>query len=270
MPWYYIAIPILICLIFEIGREKWIEYKKKQQWIKQAEELREDVISVLDELYTSEEKGEMGNMEESTIDLNHKTLADLVDDTPVEEGYEQAINLLGGAILDSYEDYKFTLLRPAKDDYLSGYGIRMVYSKETHPALVEALFKLAVKHNLQDEELAKRLGEELADNRILEIGDVIVDAKSSGVSSIVSGDPITVFITFEPEEYIEKRKEAEAKQKAEREEAEEKRKEQDAIREEGYKQLLLASELVNKLSEELVAEHPEFMEAYEDLKSKYL
>lgn len=265
---FYLLV-ILGFVINEYRKENKKTKARRENSKKETEAVRQQLM-VMAEYIKNEFEKEQGVLDKKGEQLvNKKTLEELLQNEPIEKGYAEVIDILTATVKEAYENFRFTFMKPDEEDYLSGYAIKFVFPVDKHQSLYEELFKLTVAYNLKEEEINKRFSKILANGKVIPVGNVLVDDKSTGVSPILNGEDLVVYIVFEDEEYLLKRKEEEKRQEKASEEAVAKQKEMVKAREDGYKTLLRASALMEKLSDELVKEHPEFLEAYNKIREMY-
>lgn len=202
---------------------------------------------------------------------NDKSLENLLHTKAEEQDYEELVDFIVDKIQDLYKDFKFVLMKPQGNDYLSGYAVRFIID----PAVPEdkdfliALFKFTVDKGLEERKISNVFADKVESGDVLGLGNVYIDKPGTGISSVLTGEPLQVFISYETEEYRNKRlKVEEEKQELQDKQALEQEKQQDNLRE-AHRILTEASALLEELSEKLVEDNPEFIEAYTRVKDLF-
>ena len=207
---------------------------------------------------------------DSVMELkNTNSLEQLLEVRAKEEDYDLALEMLIGEVKRKYEEFQFKFLKPQPGDFFSGYAVTFEILPGKDSEFLHNLFKLVIGKNLSEGKLADLFVEEVKKGNVIDLGDVILDDTGTGMSSLLTGEPVTVAISFETEEYKEKRLEREEEQKKEEEEQKAKQAKFEELRMESHKALTEASVILKEMSAEIVKEHPEYLEAYERMRELY-
>ena len=271
---------IVFVILLEVVRYFYVECRKRKEIRAQKEKVQKDIEDIYDIIGYELEQGRKtgGNSmvektltnEKTGLDIsNHKALSELLEVHAREEDYEVALDLVIRYITTLYEEYKFKLLKPQEGDYQSGYALTFTIDHNTEESkeILETLFKLAIDRGLSEQELSDKFLEKVKDEEVIKLGDVEVDG--AGLSSVLSGEPVTAYIVYETAEYKQKREEQEAKQKEQQEIYEKAQEKQVKLREESHKALTEAAVILKEMNKEMVEANPEYLEAYEKVRELY-
>ncbi|AIA64268.1 hypothetical protein [Listeria phage List-36] len=204
---------------------------------------------------------------------NTKTLEQTLNTVAEEKDYDLFLSTLAGVVKSLYKEYQFLRQDPAPEDKTSGNilifqifrGDPDGYAKD-----FDTLFKIAVDRNLEHRKISQKFFEWVEKGKFLELGDnIVISRDGTGVSSIVESVELKVFITFMTKSYAEEREEFLAKEKEKQEEAKKKEEERLALKEESYKALGEATEMLNTLMEEQGVSPEEIALALEQGKESY-
>lgn len=200
---------------------------------------------------------------------NTKALNELLVHTATQEDYDNFVLDIAEWVGELYRDYKFQFLQPAEEDFESGYAVVFQMFRPEKPELFDNLFKLAIDRGLTDAEINETFVKLVKEGKVLELGDIEIDERGTGMSSILQGDDLRLFITFVTPEYKEKKEEI-LKEREEKLAVEnEKRAEADKKREAAYRAIVEASAVLSNMTKEVVEQHPELTEAYEEANKLY-
>lgn len=271
---------IVFVIVLEVARYFYVEHKKRKEIDAQKEKVQKDIEDIYDIIGYELEQGRKtgGNSmvektltnEKTGLDIsNHKALSELLEVHAKEEDYDVALDLVIRYITTLYEEYKFKLLKPQEGDYQSGYALTFTIDHNTEESkeILETLFKLAIDRGLSEQELSDKFLEKVKEEEVVKLGDVEVDG--AGLSSVLSGEPVTAYIVYETVEYKQKREEQEEKQKEQQEIYEKAQEKQLKLREESHKALTEAAVILKEMNKEMVEANPEYLEAYEKVRELY-
>jgi len=207
---------------------------------------------------------------DSVMELkNTNSLGQLLDVKAKEEDYELALGMLIEEVKSKYADFQFKLLKPQQGDFFSGYAVTFeLLPKEDHEFL-HTLFKVVIGKNLSEGKLADLFVEQVKKGNVLDLGDVTLDETGTGMSTLLSGEAVTIAISFETEEYKEERLKNEEEKKKEEEAHKAKQEKMEKLRVEAHKAITEASVILSEMSKEIVAKHPEYLEAYNRMRELY-
>lgn len=267
----YIIIVFLFVLlvIIDIRKELKIKREEANKIQKEKETLQKEIKRISGIIREEVNKGEILGGDSRMVLENNNNLGQLLEVKAEQEDYDLALAMLIKEVQGLYKDFKFKLLKPQTGDYLSGYAITFEISDRREGSTLRELFKRVIAKNMSEGKLADLFVEEVKNGNVIEIGDVILDEYATGMSSLVTGEPVTVVISFETEEYKVKRKEQEEEQKAEAEKQKEKQENLEKLRVEAHKAITEASVILKEMSKEIVEAHPEYVEAYEKVRELY-
>lgn len=265
---------LIVVLIIAIGavREFYQYYQTNKQQKELIEERKKVILKAIKELKSSVEDDMNRKREEEEVMnrvVNEKSLTDLLVTEAVEADYKEYIAVLVGWIKDLYTNYDFQLLKPAPEDKNSGYAVMFQLFRGEKPEVFEQLFKLAIDRGLTDEAINKEFMKEIKAGEVVDLGDAIISIEGTGASSILRGEDIQVFISYETEAYKAEREEQERQDEAERKlfatKQDEYRKNQIEIQ-----QILTeASAVLRQMTEKQLEDNPEFVEQVKKVKELY-
>lgn len=229
-------------------------------------ELKKDAAEALKEKLRLEVLKFTETLEESILEkiTNKKTLTELLHVTATEEDYDLFVADLIPALKDLYESYQFQLLKPTPGDYQSGYALGFQLFRVEMAEQYDRLFRLAIDKGMTEAGITKAFIRAVKAGDLIDLGDAVIVDHGTGVSSILTGDDLSIYVTFMTEEYKAKKEEVEAEQreKAEKEEAE-----KEAYleqRKKTFETLTDATDVLAKLTEEVRQSIPEEVDALEE------
>lgn len=267
---FWLMVVVFVCLIlwetkkeFDVNRSREEQLKKDEIRIKEDIELISGIIK--EELLKGENLG--GDRDMGLKNKNN--LGQLLEVKASESDYDVALEMLVKEVKDLYKDFHFKFLKPQDGDFLSGYAVVFELHPKGKDDLLHTLFKYVVGKNMSEGKLADLFVEEVKKGNVIELGDVILDETGTGMSSLLTGEDVTIVISFETEDYQAKRKEQEELEDAEAEEQKAKQAKFEELRVESHKALVEASVILKEMSKELVEKNPEYVEAYERVKELY-
>lgn len=263
--WLILILPFTPALhaIYKYLKEKLTDrckIRELEQEIKEGWEALSRDISSLNNQMRSNEMNKL---------VNKKTLTELLKTEAKEADYKEYAEALGTWVKELFEDYQFQLLKPAQDDLISGYALAFQIYRAEDPERFLELFKLAIDRGLTDEGINKAFVAYIQEGNVVDLGEAIISIEGTGTSSILRGDDLQIFISYETEEYKEKRVEAVAKQKEEADKHKEKVEKQRKLQEESYKILTEAGTILRQMSQKQLEENPEFIEQYKKVEELY-
>lgn len=260
----FLVIVILTIISHEVGY--YIKDKiQKEKTLEELIKLREETAHFNKTLQGLQFEEDIG----MKILKNKKTISGLLEKTATKEDYNLYVKEIGKAVKGLYADYKFQLLKPNSGDLMSGYAVAFQIFKEEDPKMFEGLFKLAIDKGFTDKEINKAFREAVAAGDIIDLGEVILMEEETGLSSILRGDDLQIFIGFETPEYKEEREAAQAEIAERSQKDKETQDKYIEQREEAYKLMTEASALLKVMSAEIAEEKPEYLAAYEQVKNLY-
>lgn len=278
---YLLLTLVITAVLFVEIRKEYIQYLyRKRGYKKEIEVLEKDLKKIKVEVLREIKNKTGGNMDMEDdlilydsgkkLDIkNTKAIGELLDIRAEEEDYDLVLGLIIGRIKDMYENFEFSVMKPQYGDYLSGYAINFVIDgvNASDRQLMRNLFKLSLDRGLSEGILSRKFADLVEAGEVFELGDIIVDNGATGFSSLVTGEPIRVVITYETAEYKEKRLAQEEERDNARKEQEELREQQLKIREESHKALTEAAVILKEMSKEIIENHPGYVDAYERVKN---
>lgn len=258
---------VLIYILFVFYDMHLEENKEERLRVEELKELKETIEYLLE---VNKELREGNQITEGEDELimemkNKKSLTELLSVKAEREDYEEYVGYLVDWIKDLYENYSFQLLKPNPNDFQSGYAIGLQLFSGEKPEVFDKMFKLAISKGLRDDEVNKVFIEQLKEGKVIPLGDAVLSTSSTGVSTILRGEDLQVFISFETEEYKAKRLEAEEADKKAREEQKEKQEAYIKQQKEIQKVLAEAASVLAQMTQEQLAENPEFEEKYREV-----
>lgn len=260
----FIGVGILLYIIYWVilGITIWRKEVNKQR----LKKVIEQEALVLIEVATNTLREMEIEMKEIT---NTKSLDQLLKTEATQEDYDAFVEEIATWTKELYKEYKFQLLQPGFEDYESGYAVVFQMFKEEKPELFENLFKQAIDKGLTDVQVNDTFVKLVKEGRVVDLGDVEIDEVGTGMSSILQGDDLRLFITFVTPEYKEKKEEVLKEKEEKLKVAEEKREEANKKREYAYATIVEASAVLKNMTEEAIKGNPELVEAYEEAQRTY-
>lgn len=218
------------------------------------EQIREELLSVTTQL----EEVIMQKL------INEKSLTELLNVTATQEDYDEFIGVLTPVLKDLYKNYQFQLFSPTPDDLQSGYAIRFQVFRMDMDEDYNKLFRMAIDKGMTERDITLTFYEYVKEGNLIDLGDAEVTLLGTGISSILSGADLDIYVSFMPKEYKEKKEAYEAKL-AEEKEAQEKEKEEYMVqRNKTFNTLTEATDVLARLTEEVKEVLPEKTEELEE------
>jgi len=209
-------------------------------------------------------------LEELNTMENTKSLKELLTTEPTQEDYEYFVNQVIERVQDLHKDFKFQLHLPNEDDKMSGYAVTYEIFAAEDLDFFEGLFQFAIAKGLKDKEVNNTFKEKVRNGEVIELGEGIeIDGSGTGMTSILQGDDMKIFISFTTEEYREEREEALEEQKRKQEEHKQKQAKIQEKREEAYQSLTQSTQALNKATNQMIEDNPELKELLEKTKEQY-
>ena len=200
---------------------------------------------------------------------NKKNLSELLITTATQEDYKEFVDALLPSLRDLYKSYQFQLLKPNPGDFVSGYALGFQLFRLEMEETYDYLFRLAIDKGMTEKGITLMFAEAVRNGELFDLGDVSIIDFGTGVSSILSGEDLRIYIAFATPEYMEKKAEAEAQAQTEREELKAKQEEMLAKREEAYDTLQEATDVLSRMTEEALEKFPELEEQYNTVRDLY-
>ena len=265
---YGILLLVGLFLIIE-GVTRYFE-RKKQNLQEDALTIREEFL----EVYATEKRNlvqQIRTLEDVILTKleNKKNLSELLITTATQEDYKEFVDALLPSLRDLYKSYQFQLLKPNPGDFVSGYALGFQLFRLEMEETYDYLFRLAIDKGMTEKGITLMFSEAVKNGELFDLGDVSIIDFGTGVSSILSGEDLRIYIAFATPEYMEKKAEAEAKAQADREELKAKQEEMLAKREEAYDTLQEATDVLSRMTEEALDKFPELDEQYNVVRDLY-
>ena len=265
---YGILLLVGLFLIIE-GVTRYFE-RKKQNLQEDALTIREEFL----EVYATEKRNlvqQIRTLEDVILTKleNKKNLSELLITTATQDDYKEFVDALLPSLRDLYKSYQFQLLKPNPGDFVSGYALGFQLFRLEMEETYDYLFRLAIDKGMTEKGITLMFAEAVRNGELFDLGDVSIIDFGTGVSSILSGEDLRIYIAFATPEYMEKKAEAEAQAQAEREELKAKQEEMLAKREEAYDTLEEATDVLSRMTEEALAKFPELDEQYNVVRDLY-
>lgn len=263
---------LVIVIIIGATREFYQYYKTNKKQNELIVERKKVILLAIKELKTSIEEAMIIQREEEERMkkvLNAKSLTELLVTEAVETDYKEYIAVLVEWIKDLYTNYDFQLLKPAPEDKNSGYAVMFQLFRGEKPEVFEQLFKLAIDRGLTDEAINKEFMKVIKAGEVVDLGDAIISIEGTGASSILRGEDIQVFVSYETEAYKAEREEQEAKDEAERKLFATKQEDYRNKQVEIQQILTEASAVLRQMTEKQLEDNPEFVEQVKKVKELY-
>lgn len=265
---YGILLLVGLFLIIE-GVTRYFE-RKKQNLQEDALTIREEFL----EVYATEKRNlvqQIRTLEDVILTKleNKKNLSELLITTATQEDYKEFVDALLPSLRDLYKSYQFQLLKPNPGDYVSGYALGFQLFRLEMEETYDYLFRLAIDKGMTEKGITLMFSEAVKNGELFDLGDVSIIDFGTGVSSILSGEDLRIYIAFATPEYMEKKAEAEAQAQAEREELKAKQEEMLTKREEAYDTLQEATDVLSRMTEEALDKFPELDEQYNVVRDLY-
>ena len=264
------GILILVGLFLIIERVTRYFERKKQNLQEDALTIREEFL----EVYATEKRNlvqQIRTLEDVILTKleNKKNLSELLITTATQDDYKEFVDALLPSLRDLYKSYQFQLLKPNPGDFVSGYALGFQLFRLEMEETYDYLFRLAIDKGMTEKGITLMFSEAVKNGELFDLGDVSIIDFGTGVSSILSGEDLRIYIAFATPEYMEKKAEAEAKAQAEREELKAKQEEMLAKREEAYDTLEEATDILSRMTEEALEKFPELDEQYNVVRDLY-
>ena len=265
---YGILLLVGLFLIIE-GVTRYFE-RKKQNLQEDALTIREEFL----EVYATEKRNlvqQIRTLEDVILTKleNKKNLSELLITTATQDDYKEFVDALLPSLRDLYKSYQFQLLKPNPGDFVSGYALGFQLFRLEMEETYDYLFRLAIDKGMTEKGITLMFSEAVRNGELFDLGDVSIIDFGTGVSSILSGEDLRIYIAFATPEYMEKKAEAEAQAQAEREELKAKQEEMLAKREEAYDTLQEATDVLSHMTEEALDKFPELDEQYNVVRDLY-
>lgn len=244
--------------------------RKKQNLQEDALTIREEFL----EVYATEKRNlvqQIRTLEDVILTKleNKKNLSELLVTTATQDDYKEFVDALLPSLRDLYKSYQFQLLKPNPGDFVSGYALGFQLFRLEMEETYDYLFRLAIDKGMTEKGITLMFAEAVRNGELFDLGDVSIIDFGTGVSSILSGDDLRIYIAFATPEYMEKKAEAEAKAQAERDELKAKQEEMLAKREAAYDTLEEATDVLSRMTEEALEQFPELDEQYNVVRDLY-
>lgn len=244
--------------------------RKKQNLQEDALTIREEFL----EVYATEKRNlvqQIRTLEDVILTKleNKKNLSELLITTATQDDYKEFVDALLPSLRDLYKSYQFQLLKPNPGDFVSGYALGFQLFRLEMEETYDYLFRLAIDKGMTEKGITLMFAEAVRNGELFDLGDVSIIDFGTGVSSILSGEDLRIYIAFATPEYMEKKAEAEAQAQAEREELKAKQEEMLAKREEAYDTLQEATDVLSRMTEEASDKFPELDEQYNVVRDLY-
>ena len=244
--------------------------RKKQNLQEDALTIREEFL----EVYATEKRNlvqQIRTLEDVILTKleNKKNLSELLITTATQDDYKEFVDALLPSLRDLYKSYQFQLLKPNPGDFVSGYALGFQLFRLEMEETYDYLFRLAIDKGMTEKGITLMFAEAVRNGELFDLGDVSIIDFGTGVSSILSGEDLRIYIAFATPEYMEKKAEAEAQAQAEREELKAKQEEMLAKREEAYDTLQEATDVLSRMTEEALDKFPELDEQYNVVRDLY-
>lgn len=244
--------------------------RKKQNLQEDALTIREEFL----EVYATEKRNlvqQIRTLEDVILTKleNKKNLSELLITTATQDDYKEFVDALLPSLRDLYKSYQFQLLKPNPGDFVSGYALGFQLFRLEMEETYDYLFRLAIDKGMTEKGITLMFAEAVKNGELFDLGDVSIIDFGTGVSSILSGEDLRIYIAFATPEYMEKKAEAEAQAQAEREELKAKQEEMLAKREEAYDTLQEATDVLSRMTEEALDKFPELDEQYNVVRDLY-
>ena len=244
--------------------------RKKQNLQEDALTIREEFL----EVYATEKRNlvqQIRTLEDVILTKleNKKNLSELLITTATQDDYKEFVDALLPSLRDLYKSYQFQLLKPNPGDFVSGYALGFQLFRLEMEETYDYLFRLAIDKGMTEKGITLMFSEAVRNGELFDLGDVSIIDFGTGVSSILSGEDLRIYIAFATPEYMEKKAEAEAKAQADREELKAKQEEMLAKREEAYDTLEEATDVLSRMTEEALDKFPELDEQYNVVRDLY-
>lgn len=265
---YGILLLVGLFLIIE-GVTRYFE-RKKQNLQEDALTIREEFL----EVYATEKRNlvqQIRTLEDVILTKleNKKNLSELLITTATQDDYKEFVDALLPSLRDLYKSYQFQLLKPNPGDFVSGYALGFQLFRLEMEETYDYLFRLAIDKGMTEKGITLMFSEAVKNGELFDLGDVSIIDFGTGVSSILSGEDLRIYIAFATPEYMEKKAEAEAQVQAEREDLKAKQEEMLAKREEAYDTLQEATDVLSRMTEEALDKFPELDEQYNVVRDLY-
>ena len=244
--------------------------RKKQNLQEDALTIREEFL----EVYATEKRNlvqQIRTLEDVILTKleNKKNLSELLITTATQDDYKEFVDALLPSLRDLYKSYQFQLLKPNPGDFVSGYALGFQLFRLEMEETYDYLFRLAIDKGMTEKGITLMFSEAVKNGELFDLGDVSIIDFGTGVSSILSGEDLRIYIAFATPEYMEKKAEAEAQAQADREELKAKQEEMLAKREEAYDTLQEATDVLSRMTEEALDKFPELDEQYNVVRDLY-
>lgn len=197
--------------------------------------------------------------------INEKSLTDLLATTAKKEDYDEFIDVLTPVLKDLYKNYQFQLFCPTPDDLQSGYAIRFQIFRMDMDEDYNKLFRMAIDKGMTERDITLTFYDYVKEGNLIDLGDAEVMLLGTGISSILSGADLDIYITFMPKKYKEKKEAYEAKLAEEKAEQEKEKEAYMEQRNKTFETLTEATEVLSNLTKEIKEELPEKTEELEEV-----
>lgn len=215
-------------------------------------------------------------MEETIMEkfTNKKTLTELLQVTATEEDYKVFVKELLPLLDKLYKDYEFQLLKPTPDDFQSGYALGFQLFRMEMEETYDKLFRMAIDRGMTDAGITKEFLRAVKDGEFIDLGDAIISEVGTGVSTILTGEDLRIYVTFMTPEYKSKKDEHEAKIKEDLDKKKAEQEEYTEQRNKTYAALVDATDVLTSLTESVKEQIPgapieELEEEYELVRDLY-
>lgn len=263
---YVVATFVVYGVIREVCR--YTSEKKAEELLYNAKvKVTLTAIDKLREELDNREKREEDNFMSKV--QNKKSLTEILKVEATEEDYKEYMKILVDWIKDLYTNYNFQLLKPEPGDKKSGFAVSFELFHAEKPKEFEKLFKLAIDRGLSDEGINKEFMKAVKAGDIADLGDAIIAVEGTGSTSILRGENLNVFISYETPEYKEERIEQEDKDEAFQKEHSDKQKAYQDKQREIHQVLVEASAILREMNEKQLEDNPEFVEQINKVKELF-
>lgn len=264
---------VFVLLILAIGatREYCIYSSNKKNSDRLFEKEKKEALTAITRLREEIEEDYLKREEEKKLTKveNKKSLTELLKIEATEEDYQEYMTILSDWIKELYTNYDFQLLKPEPGDVKSGFAVSFQLFHAEKPEVFEKLFKLAIDRGLSDEGINKEFVKSVKAGDMVDLGDAIIAIEGTGSTSILRGDNLNIFISYETEEYKEEREKQEVLDKKAQEEYNEKQEAYRKKQEEIHKVLVEASAILREMNEKQLEANPEFVEQINKVKELF-
>lgn len=198
--------------------------------------------------------------------LNLLNLEELTEVKATEEDYNTYLDIVANRIQAKYSTYEFIKQNPDVESEVGwtlAFSVDVLEDKEYY----ERLKRITLGKGLDVKKLNEYFLERVKNDKVLKLGNVIVQDDYTYITGLAEGTSFNVMITFTNETFLKNIEEKKVKEKEAQEKQEAENKEREQLQDNAYAVLASATaNLDNKLLESLMEQDPDLAEAYEETK----